>query len=491
MKAMLKYVLFALSIVFTGACTYQFPEEQEFTENDLGEINTDKIIAVGDGFLGGAMDGALYTNGQNNSVASIIVSQLRKIKETEFNKAEINTENGYNFYESTGDKTYGKWIYRFLSPGAEEPVRRLTDGEPVSAFQGNKNDLHDLTIPMFKIKNLNEKIPNEINPYISRIYEPDTDIFSQITGKSPTLVLLWLGINDYLRYAINGATNEEMLVQLSEFQENFQTLIHQLLQYSDAKIVMGNFIPIIDLPYFYVYQYNYIRLPNAERAAAQARYSNYNNGVANYNVGKPMNEWRQMISFEDNGSTLYPQAIVVDDPQMTPAFYPDGTLMENFRQLNKNEMALLSITPQMIQDGYGSIIPLPDKYYLSEKQIEKINERINAFNSTISLMVQNNQDRMVLADVKSEIAGITPTGRMDSWGFRESEDVIYANGVPVEARLEQYSIFSLDGIHLNQRGNAWAANIFLNAVNLGFRASVPLADINSFPGNIYTFQFSD
>jgi hypothetical protein len=142
MKAMLKYVLFALSIVFTGACTYQFPEEQEFTENDLGEINTDKIIAVGDGFLGGAMDGALYTNGQNNSVASIIVSQLRKIKETEFNKAEINTENGYNFYESTGDKTYGKWIYRFLSPGAEEPVRRLTDGEPVSAFQGNKNDLH-------------------------------------------------------------------------------------------------------------------------------------------------------------------------------------------------------------------------------------------------------------------------------------------------------------------------------------------------------------
>lgn len=491
MKAVLNCGFLALIIVFAGACTYQFPEEPEFTESDLGELNTDKVIAVGDGFLGGAMEGALYTEGQNNSVASNIVSQIRKIKETYFNLAEIIAENGYNFYESTEDKVYGKWVYRFLSAGSEDPVRQLTDGEAVSAFSGNKNDLHDLTVPMFKIINLNKPAVKEINPYVARIYEPDIDIISQISGKSPTLVLLWLGMNDYLEYAINGATDDEMLVQLSEFRENYQSLILQLIQFTDARIVTGNLIQIKDLPYFYLNQHNFIRLTEAERAAAQARYSKYNNGVAKYNVGKPMDEWRQMISFNDNGATLYPQEIVVDDPEMAPAFYPDGTPMENYRQLNENEMALFSITPQMVQNGYGSKIPLPDKYYLSEKQIEKINDRVHAFNLILAEMAQNNPGRLVLADVKSEIAKITPTGRIDAWGFRESEDLIYENGVPVEARLEQNSIFSLDGIHLNQRGNAWAANIFIKALNKGFRASIPLADINSYPGNTYTFQFSE
>jgi hypothetical protein len=490
MKAVLNFGFLALIIVFAGGCTYQFPEEPEFTESDLGEINAEKVIAVGDGFLGGAMDGSFYTDGQNNSVASIIVSQIRKIKEVEFNKAEINTENGYNFYESIANNIYGKWIYRFSDNSAEQPVRQLTSGEKVPAFSGNKNDLHDLTVPLFTTKNLNGPSLDKINPYFSRVYDPSMSIKPQIIDKSPTLVLLWLGINDYLEYAINGAVEEEMLVQLSEFRENFQTFIHQLLQHTDAKIVMGNLIPVNDLPYFYMSQYNFIRLTNAERASAQDSYNKYNSGVAKYNVGKPMSEWRQMISFEDNGSTLYPQAIVVDDPQMAPAFYPDGTLMENFRQLSENEMALLSFTPQMVQNGYGSIIPLPGKFYLSEKQIEKINERINAFNLILSELVQNNPDRLALADVKSEIGKISPTGRMDSWGFRESEDFVYENGVPIEARLEQNSIFSLNGIHFNQRGNAWAANIFIKALNKGFRASIPLADINSYPGNTYTFPFS-
>ncbi|MEE4284636.1 MAG: hypothetical protein V2I31_00760, partial [Mariniphaga sp.] len=143
MRAVLKYGLLVLTIVFAGTCGYQFPETPELTESDLGELNTEKVVAVGDGFLGGAMDGALYTEGQQNSVASIFVSQIQRIKETDFNRAEINAEKGYNFYESTGDEIYGKWVYRFLRPDAEEPVRQLTDGEPVSEFSGNKNELQD------------------------------------------------------------------------------------------------------------------------------------------------------------------------------------------------------------------------------------------------------------------------------------------------------------------------------------------------------------
>jgi len=70
-----KYWLVVL-LAFFAACSYQFPEIVEPTQEDLGAINTEKIIAIGDGFLGGAMDGAFYTEGQENSVAAIIVGQL-------------------------------------------------------------------------------------------------------------------------------------------------------------------------------------------------------------------------------------------------------------------------------------------------------------------------------------------------------------------------------------------------------------------------------
>ena len=490
MGNMKKITAFLLA-AFLFSCEYQFPESKQFTDSDLGELNTEKVIAIGDGFLGGAMDGALYSAGQNNSVAAIIVSELNKIKETDFNVAEINAENGFNFYESNEDITHGKWIYRFLDYAAEEPDRILSAGQPVTSFSGEKNNLNDLTVPLFKTKHLDGVNPFENSyRYFARVFNTATSVSPQITGKSPTLVLLWLGINDYLEYAMNGATNDEMLIELNKARGSFQSLITVLLNETDAKIVIGNMIPIKDLPFFYLNQYNFVRLTNAEKGAAQARFSDYNNGVAKFNVGKPMSEWRKMISFEDNGSTLYPQAVVVEDPEMNPAFYPDGSPMENYRQLTENEMALFSITPQMVSNGFGSKIPVPDKYYLSEKQIEKINQFVDEFNQDLEGLVKNwDSERLLLVDVKTVLQKITATGRIDSWGFRESDDLVYQNGVPVLARLEQNSIFSLDAIHFNQRGNAIIANEFIKAINQKFGSNIPLANVNAYKGNTYQFSF--
>ena len=486
MKKSKKYwiVLFA---AFLAACTYNFPEIEEPTEQDLGELNVEKVIAVGDGFLGGAMDGALYSEGQHNSVASIVVTQLNQIKKIEFDKAEINTENGYNFYFSTESAVFGKWKYEFKDNQQEEPDLVLSTGEPVLPYSGDKSNLEDVTVPLFQTKNLHGT-SYKFNPYFSRSYDLSTSISPQIIDKSPTLVLLWIGINDYLEYAMNGATEEEMLIQYLDFAGNIQTLIHQLLLYTEAKIVIGNLLPINDFPFFYLNQYNFIRLSNAEKAAAQAHYSNYNSAVAAFNVGKQRDDWRQMISFEDNGSTLYPQPIVVIDNNLPDASYPDGSPLEKFRQLIENEMALFSITPKMVIEGFGSKIPLSNEFYLSENQIEDINNRTEAFNQIIFNVEQLNTDRVVIVDISSEVSKVAQTGRIDSWGFVESNDFVYAAGVPLEARLEQNSIYSLDAIHFNQRGNAFIANVFIETINSKFNANIPLAQINDYIGNVYEFS---
>ncbi|MFW6370968.1 MAG: hypothetical protein ACOC10_07175, partial [Bacteroidota bacterium] len=67
--------------------------------------------------------------------------------------------------------------------------------------------------------------------------------------------------------------------------------------------------------------------------------------------------------------------------------------------------------------------------------------------------------------------------------------IYYADGVPIEGTLGINSIFSIDGIHFNQRGNAFVANEFIRAMNVGFNANVRTADINRWPGNTYKASF--
>jgi len=195
---------------------------------------------------------------------------------------------------------------------------------------------------------------------------------------------------------------------------------------------------------------------------------------------------RPMISFEDPG-THHPERVVVVDEALPDAFYPDGRSLEKYRQLTEGEMALFSITSEMVANGFGSLIPLTHEYYLSHSQIDLIEERLNAFNQIISNSVQIHSERIVVADVNNAVHRIAETAKMDAWGIRVLDETIYVEGVPLEGNLDQNSIFSLDAVHFNQRGNSFIANVFIETINSGFNANIPLAEINDYIGNIYKY----
>jgi len=476
-------------ILLFASCEYQFPEAEMSTPEDLGEINTDNVIAVGDGYLAGAMDGALYTAGQQNSVAAIFASQLNNISEAPFIQPEIDAENGFNFYASTENNIYGKWIFKFVNQADENPVLKLTSGQIVQDYQGDKNVLNNVAVPMLSVAQLSIP-PLKSNPYFTRVFANESkNIAEQIVEKSPTFLLCWFGMNDYLNFAMEGATDTELLTSGEIFQNNLSFLVDEIIQKTDSKIILGNLVSIKDLPYFYLKQYNFIRLTNQEKSAAQARYSAFNQGVAAYNVGLPADQRRAFISFEDNGATLYPQPVVVEDNTLPDANYPDGRPLEKYRQLTEEEMALLSITDNMVESGYGSVIPLPDEYYLSARQMSLIKERYIAFNQAIENIYQQYPDRIAWVDIQQKVKEIADTGKSDAWGIFVSNDIIDADGVPLEGNLDMNSIFSLDGVHFNQRGNAFIANIFIKKLNLAFHSNIQEARINDFVGNIFTFSF--
>jgi len=93
--------------------------------------------------------------------------------------------------------------------------------------------------------------------------------------------------------------------------------------------------------------------------------------------------------------------------------------------------------------------------------------------------------QIALVDVNSKIATVAETGKTDAWGEPLTKDVIYFDGVPVGGSLYLNSIFSLDGVHFNQRGNAYVANIFIQSFNKNFGAKLKTVNINNNLGNVY------
>ncbi len=475
-----------LFILFFTACTYEFPVAEGPTQADLGTVNADKFIAVGDGFLSGAMDGALYTEGQQNSLATIIASQISEITETAFNQPDINAENGFNFYVSDENNVYGKWIYRFENQIDEKPKMILTAGEMVQDFNGDKSTLNNLAVPMLTVNKLTE-LPGNLNPYMSRVYAvTDQSILQQVAEKSPNFVLCWLGMNDYLKYAMNGATVYSDLTSVETFRNNISQLIDEIIQKNDAKILLGNLISIENLPYFYFKTFDNLFLLGSDLGMARGRYVQFNLAVAEYNRTVPEELQRPFVNFYDNGaSNPHAQPLVVIDNSLPDAAYPDGQPLEKYRQLNKNEIVLHSITDEMIENGYGWLTPLEEKFYLAENEIEKVVERTNSFNAVLEELAGYFPQHIALVDVNSKIALVAETGMTDAWGEPLTKDVIYFEGVPVGGSLYQNSIFSLDGLHFNQRGNAYVANIYIQTLNEKFGSRIKTVSINNYLGNVY------
>ena len=482
-----KYIWFIIALFAVISCEYDFPEDKVYSDKDFGKIDVNNFIVTGDGYLAGLMDGALYTAGQKNSIAGILAAQFSIINEQTFNQPDIASENGYNLYVPAGNNISGKWIYKYENNTDENPKLVLTTGEAVKDYPGEKNDLNNLAIPQLNVNQLTDSELDE-NPFYSRIFLGNGEtIIEQVRQKNPTFLLSWLGINDYLNYAMQGANNPENLTSVEDFQHNYQLFIEELIENTQSKIAIGNLISIEDLPFFYTRQYDFIRLEGSKLSAAMARYSEFNKAVARHNINVPSDQKRPFISYYDNGATLYPQPVVVIDETLSDAYYPDGRELEKFRQLTGDEMALFSITDEMVENGMGWIIPLDKRYYLTAQEREDINERTNAFNQVLVNLSQIYPDRLLLVDIADPVKKIADTGKYDSWGFVVSEEIVYEEGVPLEGDLGMNSIFSLDAVHFNQRGNAYITNQFIQEINNSFRANIPFAKVNSYIGNAYIY----
>ena len=492
----MKYVIKILFVLLAllSACKYDFPDTR--VDYSTGNMDVSRYVGIGDGFSAGFMDGSLYTYGQDNSIASILASRMSVIGLQDFQQPDILSVNGYNITASDELNQKGKWIYSFSTATQEEPDRILSEGEYPTAYSGDLTLPGNFAVPFAKSFELDDPDLSE-NVYYDRFASDpgNSNLFTDILDADPSFFTLWIGMNDFLGYATSGAIgnpdppiepsmiNEEDLTPVSLFETKISSYLSTILEDPDCKGAIVQLPMFDDLPYFYTYPYDFMRLSGTALGITQTYYRSYNEAVSAHNILYP-DAKRPFIAFNDNGSTLYPQPLVIVDDSLSDAFYPDGTTpLAKLRQLNEDEMVLLTFPVDKMEYGYGSIVPVTAEYYLKVSQINEIQSRIIAFNTVLEQEVNKYPGRLVLVPISEIVHKIAETGKIDSWGRPASDEVISYNGLPLEGTLGYNSIFSLDGLHFNSRGNALIVNEIINSINQEFGSNLPQVNVNSYLGN--------
>ena len=126
-------------------------------DGDSGEASFDKFVTIGNSFVAGFQSGALFDEGQNNSLAKIISGQLSCAGGSNtFNQQDINSVNGFNLQLSNVNEgvILGRLVLFDDGSGAA-PAPAGAPGVPApyntadlpTPFFGDKSTLNNFGVP--------------------------------------------------------------------------------------------------------------------------------------------------------------------------------------------------------------------------------------------------------------------------------------------------------------------------------------------------------
>jgi hypothetical protein len=247
---------------------------------------------------------------------------------------------------------------------------------------------------------------------------------------------------------------------------------------SSAKGVVSTIPNVTTIPFFYTIKWNAIPLDATTAGAVTASLAN------NYNAFLAgMKQAGVLTAAEVTARTLTYVAgqnpiLITDETltDLTPYMAgPYAGLLPYAKARQTTSTDLIPLTtggilgttvnnnPQMVN---GVTVPLIDKYVLIPSETTAILTATAGYNSTINSVAAAFSTRIAVADVNAAFANFV------------TSQIIGADGVFITPTFTPPTgAFSEDGVHPNSRGYAYLANIFIDAINAKFSATVPHASL--------------
>lgn len=501
-------LLFAGLIVGCSSDDYNvtgFEPEVPPIEVTSGTADFSNYVSLGNSLTAGFTDGALFIEGQRNSIPNILAQQFELAGGGEFSQPTVSDNIG-------GLLLQGNVIQEprlFFNGTGPARLSAMPTSEITNVLSGPFNNMGVPGAKSFHLVapgygNVAGVPTGQSNPYFVRFASnPGATVIADAVAQDPTFFSLWIGNNDVLAYATSGGEGENQegnfdpstyggndITDPDVFEQVYSGLVDALTA-NGAKGVLANIPNVISVPYFTTVPHNPL---NPANPAFGPLIPTLNQTFTGLNqVFAALGVPERSIVFSETAAN----AVVIKDESLTDLssqikdalqqFGLDegtatvfGMLYGQARQANSNDLLVLpsaSIIGQVNLDAVamlmslgipqenagqlsvnGVTFPLEDKWVLLPSEQQEVQQATTAFNQVIKSIAESND--LAFVDVNAILNEVAVNG-------------VDFNEFSLNAKLVFGGAFSLDGVHPGARGNAYIANEFMKAINAKYGSNVP------------------
>ena len=430
-------IISSISIAaFTVLAVFSCKPKYEEPTYSKGEIDPSRFVMIGGGHVAGYMNDGLYFEGQENSLANLISQQLAKVGGGNFNQplvdqSSIGISSNLLSPLKLGYKTDCKGVTSL------SPVRVASQGDG-SIFNQNIYSPNALFgnygIPGLK---LSEVFNASSNSFFARMASSSiASVLDDAFASQPTFFSLFLGLEEVLEYAKSGGTIESMSPNIL-FASNYEQVL-QIATANGSKGVLATIPDVSEMPYFTTIPWNGLTLDAANNTTLNSIYN-------------PLGYYFTV------GSNPF---MIVDSTANAFAV----------RQILPNELLTLSLPLDSVKcNQMGVLFPIRDEFVLDAGELQYLQGVIAEYNQII---------RDLAAEYNLAVVDVYEFSKNLKSGF------VY-NGVNMSSKFVSGGAYSLDGIHLNAKGNALLANEFIKSINLTYKSRIPLLNANAYDATLF------
>jgi hypothetical protein len=317
-------------------------------------------------------------------------------------------------------------------------------------------------------------------------------------AQNPTFFSLWIGNNDVLGYALSGGDGTNPITDEPTFTFAINTLITTLTS-GGAKGVVANIPDVKTIPHFKVVPFNPLspsnpsfgpQIPTLNATFAQLNQAFAFLGVPERSIQFNTDSNSPVVVHDESLTDISVQLTAVLqggglDP-MTAALF--GSQFGQCRQATSADLFVLpasSIIGQLNTARFTALVgmgvpagtagqlsvngvsyPLEDKWVLLPSEQQELEAATATFNTIIKNTVENAD--LAFVDAFALLTQLSTTGiRFDNFHMTNA----FVSG----------GAFSLDGVHITARGNAYIANKFAEAINAKYGSTLRMNKMKDFP----------
>lgn len=447
------YIYGSLALMF-AACK---PNVNVTTPATAGDVVFTNYMAIGCSYSAGYADKSLTVSGQLNSFPMRLFEQFETIKTNgakgPFIQPLVKGDNGYPEPKLVlGTVTYCDGTVSMAPVHTTLPLDSNGSWQYISPV--NNGQINNISVPKIRVADYPVMGYAGLNSYAQRFYydptkRPLDELYSRVYNLHPTFFTLWLGVTDVLGYAASGGQgngtglalpvtlniyNSSDITPTTVFADIYDSIVTAITSTTASGALM-NIPDITALPFFTTIPANGLHITRKSYAdTLQALYSTYI-------FDKVFQEGDNYYIIRDHDNKI--------------------------RQAVPGELILLTVPRDSIKcAGWGSTKPIPKEYVLTTDELQNIRTAVTAFNYNIQQQCKNR--RLAYVDVYSFLKTL-------------SSGMAY-NGIDYSTEFVSGGAFSLDGVHLNPRGNALLANFVINSINNYYHSTIPQTDANKYPG---------